>query len=59
MTRTGRPLLPAGEARGKMFSVRLSPEERELIDAAALRKKQKVTSWARKCLIDRAKRDIA
>ncbi len=58
MTRTGRPTLPTGKARGEIFTVRLMPEERALIDAAAKAKNLKVTTWARKCLISRAKRDI-
>ena len=58
MTRTGRPSLAEGKARGIVFTVRLLLEERRQIDAAAKAKQLKVTDWARKCLIKQAKRDI-
>ncbi|MBI2516927.1 MAG: hypothetical protein HYV95_08425 [Opitutae bacterium] len=54
-SKMGRPKLPKGEAKG-VFSLRLSSEEREAIDAAAKRAEKKPTEWARNAIITAAKR---
>ena len=47
----GRPPLAEGKARGIIFTVRVSPEERDTILAAAKRTGQPVTQWARDALL--------
>lgn len=52
--RMGRPPLPEGEARGVVFTVRLSEAERATIVAAAQRDGQPATKWARAVLLSAA-----
>jgi hypothetical protein len=45
----GRPAV-AGKARGAIFSVRLTPEERRIVERAAGRQGRKASEWAREVL---------
>lgn len=47
----GRPPLPEGKAKGVVFTLRLSDDERVAIVEAAGRAGQPVTQWARNILI--------
>jgi hypothetical protein len=49
--RIGRPPLAEGKARDIVFTVRVSPEERQAFVAAAERSGQPVTQWARDALV--------
>jgi predicted HicB family RNase H-like nuclease len=49
--RMGRPPLAEGKARGVVFTLRISAEEREAFTAAAERTGQPVTQWAREALL--------
>ena len=49
----GRPKLPKGEAK-KIFSLRLSGNERDKIKDAAKKDGERVTKWARKALLKAA-----
>ena len=51
----GRPALPKAERKGAIFSVRLSPAEREQVEAAAGKMGLKAAAWARLALLDAAK----
>jgi predicted HicB family RNase H-like nuclease len=46
----GRPAKPAGEKR-QVFTLRLSPAEREEVEAAAARDGEEVATWAREALL--------
>ncbi len=52
--RMGRPPLAVGEAKATMFSLRLTPEERDAIGEAAKRVGKPVTQWAREALLSAA-----
>ena len=54
----GRPALPEGEARGVVFTVRVSASERDEIVEAARVAGQPVTRWARETLLSAAKSAI-
>jgi len=47
----GRPPLPEGEARGVVFTVRMSEAERDTLVDAARRAGEPVTKWAREILV--------
>jgi hypothetical protein len=47
--------LPLTEKKAAIFSVRLSPEERDQIEAAAQALGLKAAAWARLVLLDAAK----
>lgn len=49
--KAGRPPKPKGEAKALVFCVRLSPDERALIDAAAERDGWPSSAWAREVLL--------
>ena len=49
--RIGRPPLPSGAAKGVVFTLRLTEDERDLLAAAAKRAKTPVTQWARATLV--------
>jgi hypothetical protein len=51
----GRPEKTDEERRDYRFQIRLSDEERELLEKAS---DNKVSSWARKTLVDAAKRRL-
>jgi len=55
--RIGRPPLPAGQAKGALLSVRLSPEERRRLEDAADFHRERVSEWARKVLLAAAEAD--
>jgi predicted HicB family RNase H-like nuclease len=46
----GRPVLPKGEAKGRIVPVRFSPEDRKKLEAAAKASKQNVSQWIRSTL---------
>jgi mobilization protein NikA len=48
----GRPPLPAAERKGKIFSVRLSREERAQVEAAAKARGLTAAAWARQVLLE-------
>ena len=43
----GRPRMAKGEAKGTIMPVRLSPEERKRVEAAAKASNQTVSAWVR------------
>jgi uncharacterized protein (DUF1778 family) len=47
----GRPTLPKGEAKAKITPIRLSPDDRKRVEAAAKAKKQTVSEWVRKAVL--------
>jgi uncharacterized protein (DUF1778 family) len=47
----GRPPLADGDAKGQVFTLRLTSAEREAIDAAAKLAGKPVTQWARATLL--------
>lgn len=50
-SRIGRPPLPEGEAKARMFCLRLSPDERAAIDVAAGTAGESASEWARRVLL--------
>jgi hypothetical protein len=48
---TGRPKKPTGEARGNVLRIRLTGEERRLIDEMAQSKGLDTSAWARSELL--------
>ena len=48
----GRPTVPEAERKAAIFSVRLSAEEREDIEAAAQSQGVRAAAWARLALLD-------
>lgn len=58
MARTGRPKLEAGRKRIDLLSVRLQPEERGLLEAAALRAGLKLSEWVREALLRAARASV-
>jgi predicted HicB family RNase H-like nuclease len=52
----GRPPLGDGKARDVVFTLRVSPEERAALVAAAEREGKPVTQWARDALLASATR---
>ena len=49
--RMGRPPMAEGEAKGVIFTVRLNPQERDALVAAAERARKPVRQWAREALL--------
>jgi hypothetical protein len=47
---SGRPKLPAGEKRDKLFAIRVTSEEKKLLDES------EALSWAREVLVKAARR---
>lgn len=54
--RMGRPALPEGDARTRVFSVRITDVERKEIDKAAAIAGESAGDWARRVLSDAARR---
>jgi uncharacterized protein (DUF1778 family) len=52
----GRPKKPEGEAKTYMLRVRMSAEERDLLDAAARAKSLQLSSWVRSEMLALARR---
>ena len=52
VTRIGRPPLPPGDGKESILSVRLKPNERSAVDAAAAHVNKKPSAWARDRLVD-------
>jgi hypothetical protein len=48
--KVGRPKLPKGHAKGKVFGLRLTEEQIKSFTVAAKAKKQTVTAWMRDIL---------
>jgi hypothetical protein len=55
----GRPALPKAERKGAIFSVRLSPQERDQVERAAQAIGLKAAAWAREVLLEAATRGAA
>lgn len=55
-SRAGRPPLAADERKAKVLILRLSNDEKRVIEAAAERAGESVSAWARKSLADFAQR---
>ena len=53
----GRPPLPKAERKAAIFSVRLSPEEREQVEQAANSQGLKAAAWARLALMHACLKD--
>jgi hypothetical protein len=53
----GRPPLAVGAAKDVMFCVRLTPDERAALVAAAALASLPVSEWARRALLGQAKSD--
>jgi hypothetical protein len=52
----GRPKKPEGKARGNFLRIRLTEEERALLDQAAKTKSLETSTWARSELVELAKK---
>lgn len=52
----GRPPLPAGEAKGRVFQMRLTDAERQAYEEAAERAEVTLSAWIRQCLNKAAKK---
>jgi uncharacterized protein (DUF1778 family) len=48
--KAGRPPLPNGSAKAEMLRIRVTPDERKAIDAAAKAKSQSRSDWIRSTL---------
>jgi predicted DNA-binding protein len=46
----GRPVLPKGEAKGKIVAIRFNPEERKHLEALAKAKKLSVSNLIREAI---------
>ena len=57
MARTGRPPLPDTDRKGCTFRVRMTDEDKAVIDAAAVAADKAASEWAREILLKAATRD--
>jgi uncharacterized protein (DUF1778 family) len=48
--KAGRPRLPKGDAKDEFLRIRVTPDERKAIEAAAKGKKQSASEWIRSTL---------
>ena len=48
--KAGRPPLPKGNAKDEFLRIRVTPDERKAIEAAAKAKKQSASEWIRSAL---------
>jgi len=48
--KAGRPPLPKGSAKDEFLRIRVTPDERKAIEAAAKAKKQSASGWIRSTL---------
>jgi uncharacterized protein (DUF1778 family) len=51
----GRPKKPAGETRKRLFQIRVTEEERAVVEQAAVAKGLDASAWARSTLMEQAK----
>jgi uncharacterized protein (DUF1778 family) len=51
--KAGRPPLPKGDAKAEFLRIRVTPDERKAIEAAAKNKKQSASEWIR-CTLNAA-----
>jgi uncharacterized protein (DUF1778 family) len=58
-TKRGRPPLPDGERKGYMLRIRMAKEERALLDEAAGKQGQEMSTWSRTVLVAKAKKVLA
>jgi uncharacterized protein (DUF1778 family) len=58
LTGMARPKKPKGEAKAKLFQIRVTEEERQLFAEAAKAKSLDASSWARSELLALARRII-
>jgi hypothetical protein len=49
--KVGRPKLPKGASRAELLLIRLTPAERQEVEAAAKRADESLSSWARRALL--------
>ena len=54
----GRPALPDDERKGYMFRLRMTQEERALLDKAARQDGKDTSAWARATLVAKAKKTV-
>jgi len=50
----GRPRLKTTEKKAQIIGVRVTPEDRRLLDLAAVRSRKKLSEWARETLLSQA-----
>ncbi len=50
--KVGRPMLPKGEAKGKIVPVRFNADDLKQVTAAAKVSKQTISEWMRRILVD-------
>ena len=55
----GRPPLPDDERKGYMLRIRMAHDERALLDRAAVKNGQEMSTWARAVLVARAKKTLS
>lgn len=55
----GRPKKPEGEARKRLFQIRVTDEERAVIEEAATAKSLDASAWARSELLALARKILA
>ena len=55
----GRPALSDEQRKGYMFRLRMTQEERSLLDKAARQEGKDTSAWARATLVSRAKKMLA
>ena len=54
----GRPRLKKSEQKAQMIGIRLKSDERNLVEKAAAKSKQKLSEWTRTALISAAQRQV-
>jgi uncharacterized protein (DUF1778 family) len=55
----GRPHLPDSERKGFMLRIRMTDDERTVIEQASTREGQDISSWARRLIVSKAKKILA
>jgi hypothetical protein len=58
MPKVGRPKKPKDQSLTPGFSIRFTPDEKRIIDAAVKKSGLKQSAWGRKSLLHVAKNDI-
>jgi uncharacterized protein (DUF1778 family) len=58
MKKMGRPELPLEKRKMVTLTLRLTAEERDLVDHAASEAGMKLSAWARKTLVQKAHRGV-
>lgn len=55
----GRPPLPESVRKGFMLRVRMTDDERTVIEQASSKEGQDISSWARQLIVSKAKKILA